>query len=291
MGIGQESQRLQDPTDYTRFVVLSHPRTGSTLLVQALNSNPGIVCLGEVFNWVHHYVGYDLKGYDNYREEDYKLRNKDPVAFLHSRVFSQQPETIRALGFKLHYYHCSPPWGFTGLAEHLAQDNGTRVIHLQRRNLLKTLVSNTIGQRTGDWARSVALPPLRSVPKAVIHPARALQRATSIISVRISRAVRNRRVTLSPEECRAYFEETESLVSQFDELFRDHAKLTVLYEDILSDRDEVFARAQSFLGLEPQPVTTTLQKKQNPDDLRVLLENYEELHQAFADTKYADFFQ
>ena len=47
--------------------------------------------------------------------------------------------------------------------------------------------------------------------------------------------------------------------------------------------------AQSFLGVEPQVLTVGL-RKQNPDDLRALIENYDELREAFADTEYGEFF-
>jgi hypothetical protein len=96
-------------------------------------------------------------------------------------------------------------------------------------------------------------------------------------------------VTLSVEECKAYFEETELTAKQHDELFREHDKLSLFYEEILSARDDTFARAQSFLGVEPQVLTVAL-TKQSPDDLRALIENYDELREAFADTEYAEFF-
>jgi hypothetical protein len=280
----------KNAASYARFVVLGRQRTGSTLIAQALNTNPKIICFGEVFLWiVPDSVGYALPGYDAHSADDAKLRNEDPVAFLQSRIFCRQPETISAVGFKLHYYHCSPPWGFTQLRDHLVEDKGIRVLHVQRRNMLKSLASSKIAESTGQWSNTVGLPPLRSIPKVVIRPVYAMQRAWSILAVRIARAMRFKRVTLSVDECRAYFDETEAAIERFDGLFRDHDKMTLFYEELLSDREEVFARAQSFLGLEPQPVTTSLQK-QNPDDLRALLENYEELRQAFADTKYSEFF-
>jgi hypothetical protein len=45
-----KSEDLTSSTAYKRFIVLSGPRVGSTLLATSLNSNPDIVCLGEVFN-------------------------------------------------------------------------------------------------------------------------------------------------------------------------------------------------------------------------------------------------
>ncbi len=72
----------------------------------------------------------------------------------------------------------------------------------------------------------------------------------------------------------------------FDELFRDHPTLEVFYEDVLEQRDEVFNQVQSFLGVPPKRLTVTL-RRQNPEPLRELLENYDELYKAFCNTPHA----
>jgi len=289
MGPNSESVGHQHSGGYARFVILGHARTGSTLLAQALNSHPRIMCFGEVFNWVHHYVDFALDGYDDSNIDDFNLRKNDPAAFLQKRIFCQPPGMSSAVGFKLHYFHCSPPWGFTTLLDHLAQDKGIRILHLQRRNMLRSLASEKIAAVTGDYSRIRLMTRLRSIPKAFVHPARAFKRARTLVAQNVLRGRMPRRVTLSVEECRAYFEETKSAVKQHDELFREHDKLSLFYEEILSARDDVFARAQSFLGVEPQVLTVAL-RKQSPDDLRALIENYDELRKAFADTEYGEFF-
>jgi hypothetical protein len=274
---------------YTRFVILGHARTGSTLLANAFNAHPRIMCFGEVFNWVHDYVDFALDGYDNSDKDDFNLRKKDPAAFLQNRVFCQPPGMTSAVGFKLHYFHCSPPWGFTALLDYLVLDKGVRVLHLQRRNMLKSLASAEMAARTSDYATIRLRARLRSIPKAFIHPARAFRVGMALARRNILRPPMPERLTLSVDQCKAYFEETKSTVTQHDELFREHDKLSLFYEEILSARDDAFARAQSFLGVEPQVLTVGL-RKQNPDDLRALIENYDELREAFADTEYGEFF-
>jgi len=276
-------------SSYSRFVILAHARTGSSLLSHALNSHPRIICFGEVFNWVLTYVSFTVEGYDESNADDLNLRNKDPVAFLQERIFCQPPGMSSAVGFKLHYSHCSPPWGFPALLDHLAEDKEVRILHLQRRNMLKSLASEKIAAATGGYYHVRAATRLRSIPKAFIHPVIALKKARLIIAQNVRSRRRPRRVTLSVEECKAYFEETKATVKQHDELFREHDKLSLFYEEILSARDDVFARAQSFLGVEPQVLTVGL-RKQSPDDLRALIENYDELREAFADTEYGEFF-
>jgi hypothetical protein len=155
--------------------------------------------------------------------------------------------------------------------------------------MLKSLVSEKLLVIAWEQAPIRVMTRLSSIPKAFIHPARALERARVIVAQNLRRGRMPSRVKLSVEECRAYFEETKSAVKRHDELFREHDKLSLFYEEILSARDDTFARAQSFLGVEPQVLTVAL-RKQSPDDLRALIENYDELRKAFAATEYGEFF-
>ena len=71
-----------------------------------------------------------------------------------------------------------------------------------------------------------------------------------------------------------------------DDLFRDHPKLSLFYEDLVENREEVFCQVQEFLGVEPEPLTVSL-VKQNPEPLPELLENYDELFEAYRYSKHA----
>ena len=52
--------------DYVRFVILTTGRSGSTWLVEALNSHDEIVCFGSLFEVNADYVSFDTPGYDNF---------------------------------------------------------------------------------------------------------------------------------------------------------------------------------------------------------------------------------
>src|SRR5581483_9545364 len=89
--------------DYTRFIVLGGARTGSTVLAFALGSHPAVVAMGEVFNVMRtDMVDWGVEGW-SYDEADLRLREEDPVRFLHERVWRPQPSHVRAAGFKLMY--------------------------------------------------------------------------------------------------------------------------------------------------------------------------------------------
>lgn len=282
-------QPVAESTDYVRFIVLGGGRSGSSVLVQALDSSPCIACFGEVFNWLLPSIRFDVEGYDNFSARDRELRERDPVRFLYERIFAQHSEEIRAVGFKLHYGHV---WGFTGLLERLMEDTGIRVLHLRRRNLLRMLVSWRMAEKTGIW---LAQGTRRLTPANLLRVARHPLRAATWLgrylrSPQAPAKFAQVRITLSEEECSGFFNQMRWDEAHFDNLFRQHPKLTVFYEDLVDRRQDVLDQAQSFLGVEPSPLTVTL-RRQNPEPLRDLLENYDELYEAFRDSPYAAFFE
>ena len=67
--------------DYTRFIILTRSRTGSSYLVDLLDSHPDIECKGEEFS---------------------KLKSASPSLIL-SGLFPRRSHLIH--GFKIFYYH------------------------------------------------------------------------------------------------------------------------------------------------------------------------------------------
>jgi hypothetical protein len=125
-------------TPYTRFIILSDARTGSNLLQQSLDAHPNIVCFREIFNLDPAYIDYEVDGWDGKLASDLALRAGDPVAFIRERVFGAHDERTQAVGFKFAYAHF---WFHEKLLPALTEDEALRVVHLQRRNLLRSLVS------------------------------------------------------------------------------------------------------------------------------------------------------
>lgn len=63
----------------------------------------------------------------------------------------------------------------------------------------------------------------------------------------------------------------------------------MFYEDLVEQRQDVLRKTQSFLGVAPTPLSVTL-RKQNPEPLRQLIANYDELYEAFKDAPEAAYF-
>lgn len=279
-------------TEYVRFIILTYARAGSTMLASSLNSSPNIICFRELFNPIMDGIGYHVEGYDNSSAEDRVLRNEDLRKFLRERIFCQHPKAIRAVGFKMPHVHFS---SFPGLLEGLVEDTELRVLHLRRRNLLRMLVSLRIAQRTGGWSedRKATLASkfrLSNVPGAARHPLMATNRLWRFLRPR-EPAWKSLRVplTLSETECREFFKEIERDSDYYDGLFHEHPQLTLYFEDLLKDRRAVFNRVQSFLDLKPRPLAVTT-RRQNPEPLRDLIANYDELYAAFKDSPEAAYF-
>jgi LPS sulfotransferase NodH len=114
--------------NYRRFIVLTRDRTGSNMLMQALNSHPQVAADYEIFG---------------------KLHGESEESIL-ARCFGKQPFYVRAKGFKIFYYHPqdaddSPIWNMLTDMEDL------HIVHLKRRNLLRAEVSSRIAYTTGIY--------------------------------------------------------------------------------------------------------------------------------------------
>jgi LPS sulfotransferase NodH len=242
--------------DYLRFIVLGRSRVGSNLLRSLLNAHPQVVTYGEVFrdagtqDWDH--VGYFQTPATRSHVE------RDPVRFLDRRLFGRYPQTMRAVGFKLFYYHARDgvqadiwPW--------LVERRDIRVIHLKRENLLQTHVSRKRAALTGRW----------------VNTSRQPEHAVS--------------VRLEYEELLADFEQTRAWETEGDRAFAGHPMLQVQYEQLASDYQTEARRLEAFLGVAPhvvQPATF----QQSTQSLSATVSNYRELKARFEGSPWTAFF-
>jgi hypothetical protein len=157
------------------------------------------------------------------------------------------------------------------------------------------LVSTRMAQRTGVWAQYRKAPltgtfTAGNALKAGRHPLKAANWLRRYVRPRKApwQSLRGP-ITLSESECRDFFARARWRVPHYGGLFRDHPQMTLYYEDLVHDRNDVFNRVQSFLAVQPRPLTVTT-RKQNPEPLRELVENYDELYEVFKHGPEAAFF-
>lgn len=220
---------------YQRFIVLSRSRTGSNLLVNFLNSHHAIYCENEIFQRLG----------EQRAEERLK------------QVYSREPFYIRAKGFKIFYYHPldNPS---SSLWQNLIEDRGIAVIHLKRRNILRTLVSREIAGYQDVWHTHHPVDP---------------------------RSAGDKQVTLSIDKTTHLLARTRHWEELADRQFRHHDMLTLYYEDLVKQTDTQWRQVTRFLHVDYKHPETDL-RRQNPESLRELITNYNELRAAFRGTEW-----
>jgi phytanoyl-CoA hydroxylase len=236
-----------------RFIVLSHPRSGSTLLVNALQQHPRLRVHNELLT--------------NTEDEESRRRlysiggrflgdGDDEAEFL-KHVFSPLGDEV-GVGFKLMHHHARGPR--SSGRDFLRADRDLHVIHLRRDDYLACLVSEEVALRTGIWNVLGAGEPPDVPPFA-----------------------------LGVEECRATFEKLAGWHRAAREEFANQPWLEVGYGSLTRHFDATLARVFEFVGVEPAPVEPRLQKlaRRSP---KQQLSNFDELQAAFHGTEFARFF-
>jgi LPS sulfotransferase NodH len=247
-------------TGYARFVVLGWYRTGSNLLVSLLNSDPGVVAYSELFSPRGVFWGNPVYA----PSRDGRTSRDDAPRFLTDVVYRPYPQRVRAVGFKLFYPQLilRP---VDGLLEGLSAGGDLRVVHLRRRNVFRSMVSNAVAKSTGAMAS--------------VSPEDAARAEAEAPPVRFT-----------PEECETYFTQLDERAQRCEALFPAGSIVNVEYEDLVADRDAEVGRVRAFLGLAERPVSTRL-VKQSRRPLRDAVANFDELAQHFTGTRWAEFFR
>lgn len=192
-----------------------------------------------------------------------KLNGKDYKTVLNSG-FPKQPFYIKASGFKIFYYHpldnpASDVWN------DLVKMKDLHVIQLKRRNVLRSLISSKIAANRNVW---------RSVESK--------GEAAETLS--------ERAVELTEEDLKNGFEYTKHWIGEAEQRFSDHPFLTLSYEDLVNDSEASLRETCRFLGVQYRPLETPL-KRQNPESMKALVRNYEELKGAFQGTEWQSYFE
>lgn len=224
--------RMWGRDDYTRFIILSRSRTGSNLLNNFIGNHPAVRVKGELFGW--------LKG--------------EPFEKKASVIFSKQPNYIKAAGCKVFYYH--PHDGNTDeLFSFLHNVPNLKIIHLKRRNTLRTVLSWLIAQENGKY----------------IKTAKDTQESPE-----------DRKIHVEKDDLVARIKETQEWEKWGDRFFEDFDVLSVFYEDLINDADGQYNLVTDFLSIARYNPRTYL-KRQNPEPVEDLIMNLNEIKLALED--------
>jgi LPS sulfotransferase NodH len=168
-------------------------------------------------------------------------------------LYQYEGKSTRLVGFKVFYNHLTEEeWG------KLAAHKDLKVIHLTRRNRLRTVISLEIAFKTGRWTKAGS----SGDPKA-------------------------KRLTLDPVKLMRRLEQIEEGEAAARRRFCDRPILELVYEDLIRSPREVFESVGDYLGvhgIEPGKIRL---KRQNPESLNQLIINYNEVAAVLQNTRFA----
>jgi len=255
--LGQRQVLRGDNHHVKRFVIFSHQRCGSTLLISTLKSHPNIHCYSEVFNRA--FPMLFTEGIDHHSPWVMGYRERDPLGFLNQFIFDSYSVDINAVGFKIFPEHFDD-YRFLAVVDHLISDPDVVLFHLRRQSKLAILVSLKRAQKTGIWS----------------NPNGQIQKVVPI--------------QLSVAECESFFKKMEAEERRVDDMLQVRKDVyQLVYEDFVSDISESFLNVQQILGVKARTLEISL-KKQNMQKIADSIVNFDELKLAFADSRWADYF-
>ncbi|MEL7447995.1 MAG: sulfotransferase [Pseudomonadota bacterium] len=239
-----------------KFIVAGIQRTGTTYIRTCIDSHPATRCIGEAFkvkNARGKAYGGDL-GYATYLNESrmrwvrHYLGRTGMIHEYLDHVYAL--EGFEAVGFKLMYSHARR---FPCIVPYMLENN-VSVIHVERKNVLKTLVSVITARARGAH---------HSTKKVDVTQ---IELDAGNLVDRLARIQRDGQ--------------------RWQEVFEGKVPyVKVTYEDFVADRDGQSAKVQEFLGLEPHTLKSDL-RKLNPDDLSKIITNYDHVAEVLAGSPF-----
>lgn len=233
----------------TQFVIVSSGRSGSNLLLSLLSSHPRVKHCGEYYT-------------DNrMKREDFSGR--DLLAEFHEQMNRKGFE--KAVGCKFLYYQLEAAYAekfrvpaLKRVQEFVLTNKDLKIVHLTRRNLLRTVVSMLVAARTGVYRA---------------HDQKDLPENAS--------------VTISPEDCIQRMQEIRDCEIRARQWFSGHQILEMTYEDLVHDQDQETSRLLRFLNVDEMALAGRMVRQSR--SLKDSVANYADLVQTMTGTKYESF--
>lgn len=241
-----------------RFILLAARRSGTTLLLGSLESHPQVQCFKRVFRLkrpFRYFFEFEQPGslFFKYRsasikrQVDYFFRRKHLLGVFLTDLYASV-NGPKAVVVRIVYSQADK----YPEALEWAIENDVGIIHLIRENSLKSIVSHFTSKKRG-----------------VYHSASKVGPTT----IHLSPSLLKRRLAIREER-----------VEKYRAMLKNKRHIEVSYESFVANREVESRRLLDFLSVDPSiPLTTDL-RKQNPNSLEDILENYEEVAWAFKGT-------
>lgn len=237
----------------SNFIISCAARTGSTMLVHMLRSNPEIICHGEVFNYRN--IGglagtyNSLRASAAYDETLLNLYRNDPRMFLYKVVFDSQERRIAGFKIKTDEIFRRP---YSRLRRLLKKDTDIKVLHLYRADLIDQFVSlKVVNDQTGV---------------TLIHNDEQRPRIKPF--------------TADTSEFQSFLKDVFRREQKSLQLYSAHRSFIISYEEAVRADAATLQNMQVFLGVNPSPLESTTLKILNHPTSETLL-NYQEIEEIY----------
>ncbi len=194
--------------------------------------------------------------------ERFKSINGKSQEEIWNDIFRKRQKKLKYVGFKLFYFHAAgeDKWVW----DRLKRDRSVTIIHLTRDNILRSLISKKIGLKTKRWTENVH-------NKDVVP-------------------LEDKKIHLDANECRNYFVEMTAYQERTNKIFVNHSLVHVSYEELAGNTRGVINNLYSRLGVKPYQKDSQL-KKQNPESIKELVLNFEDLKKELKGSRWETFFE
>ena len=228
-------------SDYQKFIIVSHARSGSNFLLNSLNSHPNIIAEHELFAAHNRDIGVNFQ----------------PTL---DKLYGERPTTAHAVGCKVFYYHLNEDeW------QKISEIPNIKVIHLKRKNRLSMIVSMKVAFKTNQWG--------------ITNESERIE-------------AERKQVYLDYDYLRNSFEKIKSWEDETEKLFDSSQINNIFYEDLTKEYKQTINSLYDFLKVQQIPIEQikSKHKKQNPEPLNQLIQNYDELKAKFINTPWEKYF-
>lgn len=246
-----------------KFILIGHPRTGSSLLKELISQNSDCLFFGELF----HPIENERRSTHVIQEDDsltyYNDHEEDAFEYLNRTIWRKENERFRAVGFKLFSERIDCPGTKRLFARIKEEYPDIKIIHLIRDNMLDIYVSRKRAELSGIWRMQAGSD--RSAYEA------------------------GGKFAIDPNLLEQFFKQTSEMTGFFKTYSRTNDYIEISYDDLSKNPQLESSRVFDFLSLQNVDVNIPLQK-QNKSENSSLVLNYDQLLSFFKNTKYAHYY-
>jgi len=218
---------------FSKFIILTYPRTGSNFLIFKLQFSNKIICYNELFYSKSKLVS----SYEDLIFQPWTAiyRNLLTKNFL-NEIFLSYQDYIKAVGFKLTYAQ-DEMFGNKNLIDILANKYQVKFIHLKRKNLLKSYISKKLLEKTNI---------VYAVNDSYINYFNKHTKRT-ITSSKLNEYIPQ--IIIDTEDYIKYIDITNDFQLNYNKKIKDYPYIDVFYEDLINQTELTIKNIGNLLNI------------------------------------------